>query len=292
MFRSVALSLSLLGGLAFSAPNSPEVRVPIHVATEKGVPAAGLARENFRLFEDKKEQTITDLTLDERPVSLAVLVDRSGSMQNTLPVIARAVGGLVQSLGPKDEALLIEFGNVAQVTIPFGGDANRFVETIAKTRSLGLTHLMDAVDLAVSELKKARNPRRIIVIFSDGGDNGGHRTEDDIHKALVESDVQVFAVSLFRLRFRELTPEEAAGPQATNSLARLTGGRLYASDSPDSVGELARQVARQLHMQYVLCYSPAHPPADGKVHHIKVKFTPPPGMPKMDTSYRQSYRAH
>jgi Ca-activated chloride channel family protein len=109
---------------------------------------------------------------------------------------------------------------MAQVTVPFTNDSDRFVETIAKTRSLGRTHLMDAVDLAVSELKKARNPRRIIVIFSDGGDNGGHRTEDDIHKALVESDVQVFAVGLFRLRFRERSPEEAEGPWVLDSLAR------------------------------------------------------------------------
>lgn len=284
----VAGLLALLG--ATCLPGLAQVHVPILVTTERGVPVGGLTKENFHLFEDNSEQHIDSLTAGG-PLSLGILVDTSGSMRESLPVIGHAVVALLREQSPIDEVFLIEFNDTARVVVPLTSDPMKIVPSIMEAQALGRTRLLDAIDLGVRELQRARWPPRAMVIFSDGGDNASRTTSGDIRRALSESDVQLFAVGLFKAPGDRLPdPEEAEGPHLLNQLARETGGMLYAPEKPDALRVVVDIVAGELRGHCMLSYSPSHPLADGKHHRIKIKLEPPAGVPKkLEISYRQGY---
>jgi len=294
MFRAAipAIFIGLLNSLCPAGLAHSQVLIPVLVTTDKGVPVNGLAKENFHLFEDKTEQRIARLTVDHGPVSLGILVDTSGSMTASLAATAHGVASLLSDEVHGDESFLLEFAGAAQVTVPFTGDSEKVIQHVMQARPGGHTCLLDAIDLGLRELQHARNPRRAIVIFSDGGDNASHSSESAIHKSLSESDVVLFAIGIFhRYSGRSPTPGEIEGPHLLGKLAQQTGGELYSPERLDALVRLGHLVATELHTRYVLSYSPAHSLTDGKLHRIKIKLTPPPGLPKLDASYRQGYMA-
>src|SRR5208283_6021519 len=86
-------------------------------------------------------------------------------------------------------------------------------DRLITVKSGGRTALLDAIYLGLSEMKKATTNRRALLVISDGGDNHSRYTENDITRAVKESDVQIYAVGIFEAMFaRARTPEEAGGP--------------------------------------------------------------------------------
>jgi ribosomal protein L34 len=87
-------------------------------------------------------------------------------------------------------------------------------------RSKGRTALLDAVYLALHEMKKAKNPRKALLITSDGGDNSSRYTEGEIKNLVKEADVQVYAIGIYEpIESRSRTPEELAGPGLLTEIA-------------------------------------------------------------------------
>jgi len=294
MFRTFLASLLALGCsacFADAAPDASRVIVPVLVTTDHGAPVAGLVKENFRLFEDGKEQQITDFGVEHGPVSLGILVDTSGSMTKSFASVAHGVASLLSDEVRGDEAFLIEFAAAAQVTVPFTGDEEKIIQQTLHERPLGRTCLLDAIDLGLRELQRARNPRRAIVVFSDGGDNSSHSSERELRKSLAGSDVRLFVIGFFRQPSnRSPSREELEGPHLLQELAQETGGGLYWPERPDALVRLGHLVATELHTRYVLSYSPARSRNDGKTHIIRIKLTSPRGVGKLEASFRQTTR--
>ncbi|MGA3026923.1 MAG: VWA domain-containing protein [Bryobacteraceae bacterium] len=292
MFRMVVPALLALvypRCFADAAPDTSHVRVAVLVTTEKGAPVTSLTQENFRLFEDKTEQRITGLRVDHGPVSLGILVDTSGSMTAGLAATAHGVASVLSAEVRGDEFFLLEFAKTAQVTVPFTGDSEKIVQRVAQARPGGRTSLLDAIDLGLRELQHARNPRRAMVIFSDGADNASRSSDGAVRKSLSESDVAVFVVGLFHPHsLRSPALGEIEAPHLLGKLTHETGGELYWPERLDALVRLGYLVATELHTRYVLSYSPAHSLTDGKRRHIKITLTSPRDMGRLYASYRQT----
>jgi Ca-activated chloride channel homolog len=142
-------------------------------------------------------------------------------------------------------------------------------------------------------MKKAANPRKAIVIVSDGGDNCSRYSFGQIKSALVESDVQLYAMGIFDPDDspKKRPAEEVRGPGLLNELAELSGGRHYPIEDLNDLPKISEQIGVELRNQYVLGYSPANLERDGKYRSIKLNLTPPEGMPKLRTQYRHGYYA-
>jgi Ca-activated chloride channel family protein len=292
MFRTMVPAALLIHSaccFAGAAPDASQAAVPVLVTTELGAPVTNLTKENFRLFEDRTEQRIASLTVEHGPVSFGVLVDTSGSMQGRLEAIAHGVASLLSDDVRGDEAFLLEFAATAQVTVPFTGDSEKIIQQTLHAQPQGRTCLLDAIDLALRHLQHARNLRRAIVVFSDGGDNASRMTESDVRKSLADSEVQLFAIGFFnppsgRLR----SPEEYGGPHVLEKLTKETGGELYWPERPNALTRLGLLVATEMHTRYVLSYCPAPTLVGGKHHRIRIALTPPQGQGKLVASYRQT----
>src|SRR5712692_382006 len=188
----------------------------------------GLEKEHFKLFEDKVEQSILQFSSEDAPLSIGLVFDTSGSMGPKLQKSRQAAVEFFKTANPEDEFFLIEFNDRPDLVVPFTTDTEDIQNRLTFAQSKGKTALLDGVYMAMNQMKKARNPRKAILIISDGGDNNSRFTESEVRNAVREADVQIYGIGIFEsMGSRGRTPEEMAGPGLLSEVAELTGGRSY-----------------------------------------------------------------
>ncbi len=272
--------------------DSTLVEIPVHATTGDGASVANLTRQDFRVFEDGVEQKITSFTQDDAPLSVGLVFDASGSMHNKIQKSSEAVATFFKTANSQDEFFLVEFNERPKLTIPFTPDSESIYERVAHTKPFGRTSLLDAIHMAMVQMKSAKNRRKAIVIFSDGGDNRSRYTESQIRNGMLESDVQVYAMGIFDPDAQKLSPEEQNGPRLLQELAEQTGGRHYPVGDLNDLAAVSERVSRDLRTEYVLGYSPSHPARDGKYRRIRVEVASPPrNGEKLRLDYRRGYYA-
>ncbi|MGH9649714.1 MAG: VWA domain-containing protein, partial [Terriglobales bacterium] len=143
-----------------------------------------------------------------------------------------------------------------------------------------------------SETKKATTTRKALLVISDGGDNHSRYTENDVKRAVKETDVQLYAVGIFEpLSARARTPEEARGPSLLAELAEISGGRMFSVEDANELPDIAEKISIELRNQYVLGYRPTNVLRNGKWRKIKVKLVPPKGLPPLQVYAKSGYYA-
>ncbi len=252
--------------------DSALVQIPVHVTNELGANVAGLSKDDFALWEDGIPQDITHFSMDDVPASVGLVYDCSGSMRDKMGKAAAAAAAFFHTANPGDEFFLVEFGDWPKLAEPFTTRVDDILTRILRTKPFGRTALLDALQMAMKQMKKAVNPRKALVILSDGGDNQSRRNLRQIESALVESDVQVYAMGLYSsTQAGKLTPEERAGPKLLAQISQQTGGRLFSVTSADELPGISMRISKDLRTEYVLGYSPSSIRRDGKYHQLQVQ---------------------
>jgi Ca-activated chloride channel family protein len=268
------------------------VLVPVAVTTQLGQYVTGLDKENFKLFENNVEQEIESFTAEDAPMSVGVVFDTSGSMGSKLQRSRQAVAEFMKSANPEDEFLLVQFNDQAEVTVHFTPNTEEIQNRLMFMQSKGRTALLDGVYMAMNEMKKARNPRKAILIISDGGDNSSRYTQNEVRNFVREADVQIYAIGIFESAgARGRTPEEADGPDLLRDLAEQTGGRDFEVDNIGEMPDVAAKIGLELRNQYVLGYSPKNKDRDGKFRRVQVKLVKTQGLGQITPRWRLGYYA-
>ncbi len=286
---------------AFRA-DSTLVLVPVSVSDPSNRYVLGLAKEDFRVFEDDVEQKVTHFSNEDAPLSIGLLVDTSGSMGAKLDTSRRAVAEFMKTLNAADEAFLVEFSDQAQLAVPLTKDAGAIDSSMTSATSGGLTALLDAVNMGLQEMKRSKNPRKALLIISDGGDNNSRFTSSQISNLVREADVQVYAMGVFEptLSFGlgalggsggKLGTAELDGPRLLSAIADQTGGRALAATNLRELPGIAERIGIELRNQYVLAYTPQNPNRDGKYRKIEVKVQQPKALPALKARWRLGYYA-
>jgi VWFA-related protein len=268
------------------------VLVPVAVTTPTGQYVTGLDKENFKIFENNVEQQIESFTSEDAPMSVGVVFDTSGSMGNKLQRSRQAVAEFMKSANPEDEFLLVQFNDQAELTVHFTPNTEQIQNRLMFVQSRGRTALLDGVYMAMNEMKKARNPRKAILIISDGGDNSSRYTQSEVRNFVREADVQIYAIGIFESAgARGRTPEEADGPDLLRDLAEQTGGRDFEVDNIGEMPDVAAKIGLELRNQYMLGYSPKNKDRDGKFRRIQVKLVKTQGLGQISPRWRLGYYA-
>jgi Ca-activated chloride channel homolog len=287
-----ALSLSIGAPHSRLRVDSTLVLIPVHVTTPSGTSVTNLNLEHFRLFEDNAEQKVTHFAKDEAPISIGLVFDTSGSMHNKIRKSSEAAATFFKTANAEDEFFLVEFNEHPKLTVPFTPDSLEIYRRIAHIHPFGRTSLLDAIHLALEQMKGAHNLRKAIVILSDGGDNRSRFTVSEVKNAMLESDVQMYAMGIFDPEeIRRKTSEEEKGPKLLESLAEQTGGRLYYVDNLDDLATISARIGNELRNQYLLGYSSTNSSRDGKFRRVRVNLSAPPDMPNLRSYYRHGYYA-
>src|SRR5271154_821971 len=232
------------------------VLIPVAVTDKLNRFVVGLGKENFKLYEDGKEQKITDFSGEDAPLSIGILVDTSGSMDMKLNRSRAAAREFLKTMNEQDEGFLIEFNDGVEMMHGFTNKFNEIDENLDHLQPKGLTALFDALHTSLNEMHKAKNPRKALLLISDGGDNHSRYTAEDIAGVVRDADVQIYALGVFEPDFKiGRTKEEKSGPELLAEIANQTGGRAYPARSLNDLPALAGKVGVELRNQYVLGYS-------------------------------------
>ncbi len=272
--------------------DSTLVLIPVTVTDPLNRFVTGLEKENFKVLEDKLPQEITQFSSEDAPLSVGVVFDCSGSMGSKLDKSRQAVAQFFKLANPEDEFFLVQFNDSANLIQPFTRNLEEIQNKLAFTQSKGRTALLDAVYMAVHEMKKAKNPRKALLLISDGGDNSSRYSEAEIKKLVKEADVQIYAIGIYESAgARNRTPEETSGPALLTEIAEQTGGRQYQVDNLNELPDVAAKIGVELRNQYILGYSPKNLSRDGKYRKVQVKLVQPHGMPLLRPFWKQGYYA-
>jgi len=230
------------------------------VVTSGGRFVKGLAKDAFRLLDDKDERPILGFDTNA-PLELVLAIDVSGSMQDALPDVQEAARAFLKGLGPNDKVTVVAFNDSAFTLAPREATLESRLQAIDKLTAWGGTAVYDVIVRLVGQLSRQAG-RRAFVVFTDGEDQNSQASLQDVARAISDSDTTFFAIGLGkgeRLRVIKTNLEP---------LAEASGGLALFAEHSDKLLEPFATIVSDLANQYTLGFEPRR---DGKSHTLTVK---------------------
>lgn len=260
------------------------VLLDVSVKDSKGGFVSGLAKNNFKVFEDGKQQSITQFANADIPVTAGLVVDDSGSMRPKRAQVITAALVFNEASNPMDEMFVINFNERPRRGLP---DNVLFTDNVQQLRSAlwqgdpeGRTALYDAIDMALDQLEFGRRDKKTLVVISDGGDNHSTHTEQQVMDRVLKSVATIYTIGIYD----EDDPEK--NEAVLKKLAHVSGGVFYHPKTLEEIVPVCRQIAKDIRTRYTIGYEPS---AAGKhERHIKVEAWSPEHQ-KLEVRTRTSY---
>ena len=267
------------------------VLVPVTVVDSYNQPVTNLPQQNFTLLEGGTPQQIRYFTREDGPISVALILDFSGSMHNKAEFVMQAVEEFFQNANPEDDYYVIAVSNKPMLVADASQSENTILAHLATIEPHGMTALYDSIYLGVNKLRSSRYKRRAMVIVSDGGDNRSRYTLKEVKSMLAESDVLTYSIGLFddvpTPLFKSI--EERWGHKWLDEVTRVSGGRNLPADDRRQIPQISALISREMRSQYVIGYHPSDLNNDGKWRKISVKLAENPAQ--MHVHFKEGYVA-
>jgi Ca-activated chloride channel homolog len=271
--------------------NTDLINLTVTVTDQYGRYVSGLEKKAFSIFDGKEQQEITHFSDDDAPVSVGVIFDVSGSMSGDKIRRAReALSRFIDTSHDSDEYFLIAFNSRAQLLLDKTRDGKAVLDKLTFVETRSNTALYDATYLGVEKVQRGAHQKRALLVISDGQDNDSRYTFSEVRRLLKESDVVLYGIGILG----GSDPNSSLGleGQATlDELAAVSGGKSFFPNSSAEMDEIFERIALELRHQYSIGYRPNNFTNDGKWHKIKVKVTPPRGLPRLFVRSREGYYA-
>jgi VWFA-related protein len=186
---------------------------------------------------------------------------------------------------PEDEFFLVEFNDRPRFLTGFTRQTGEIEEALTYVRADGWTSLYDAIYVSINRLRNASNPRKALLVLSDGGDNNSRYNESEIRSLIREADVCIYTIGVLGagLSKRNL--------RTLSDLAENTGGRLYTIEKPADLPDAIHKISSALRNQYILGYVPSNDADDGRYRKVDLRMLQPEGFPPLRVSWRMGYYA-
>ena len=293
---SAVLLGSFAGGVVLLAQDEP-IRVDVNLVSilasvrgKSGALISDLKQDDFKIYEDGKEQRIKNFTREtDLPLTIGLLVDTSASQERLVDTEQRAASQFFSKvLRPKDQAFLIQFGAEAELlqdltnsarslqqglkqlrlSVPVGGLHPGPVPTMQNQAG---TILYDAVYLAAHDKLAQETGRKALIVLSDGEDQGSEKKLEDAIEAAQRANSLVYVLLIADRPFygRGIYTMGYTGDIAMKKLAEATGGRLIDVGNNGKKMEAAfAAIEQELRTEYVASYTPTNAKLDGSYRKI------------------------
>ena len=279
-------------------PESPQtlkvyssvVNVYAVVKDKKGHLIPSLNKDDFQVEDDKQPQEIRYFSREtDTPLTLGMLVDTSPSQERVLGIEKEEAKAFFhQILRPKDLAFVLHFDVDVELLQDFtsnlhflasavdqtqinGGARGVLPSPIPSGQDPGGTHLYDAVYLASHDLLKNEIGRKVIILLTDGEDQGSKVSLDDALATAQRSDVIIYSIDISDRMFYAMQGMGFSGDSVLKKLSEETGGRVIKVGKPGETAAAFQQIAEELRTQYLLGYVPTNDQRDGSFHKIRVQ---------------------
>jgi Ca-activated chloride channel family protein len=262
--------------------NVVDVPLNVSVADNKGKSITNLKKEDFRVFEDDKLQTIRAFRTDtDLPLSIALLIDASGSIVDKMKFEQAAATDFFFNTikRKKDRAIVISFDSTAFVQSDdtpdgFSDEPERLSDAVKKIRAGGGTAVHDAIFVSVKSklaLEKGER-RRVLILISDGEDTASRYSLTEALEMAQRNDTTVYAISTNKTSDTK-TGAKVKGDELLQKLADETGGKAYFPLKLDDLASDFQKIGEELRSQYVLSYTPTNSILDGTYRKVRVEMT-------------------
>jgi len=248
------------------------VNIPVSVADRKGKYVTNLKKEDFKVYEDEKLQTITNFANENNlPLTIALLVDTSGSIRDKLRFEQEAAIEFFYSTlqRGKDRAMVISFDSGVELNQDFTDDPEKLADAVRKIRAGGGTSLYDAVYLAVNQKLAGTSGRRVIILITDGDDNSSRVSLTETLEAAQKSDVSIYSISTNSAAYFASKDQER-GDKTLKKFSEETGGKPFFPLKIEDLASSFLNIHDELRSQYQLGYRPTNARQDGTFRRIRV----------------------
>lgn len=281
-----------------------EVLLPVTVRDSNGALVKDLTRNDFRVFEDNREQPVNDLTLREVPVDAVLMVDASSSVATNLEDFRRAAEGFAARLSQEDRISLIKFDDRVELLQDWTRSRFQLRRALSRIEPGMFTRFNDALLLAARDQFGETKSRRAVIVLTDGIDSGrGTTSLEGALEALLRAQVTTYVVSNTEIardakraeldnllngssstvRFNQIRIDDLKeglrvldlSEKRLEELTAATGGRLYRPRSFQALDATYAEVADELRHQYGLYYPPINKTRDGGFRRVRVEITNP-----------------
>jgi VWFA-related protein len=248
-----------------------EVTVPFIVTDNRNRIITDLAKEDFKVIEDKQSQEITAFVQETQvPLRIGLMIDTSNSIRDRFAFEQRAAADFLRALlrPEKDLAFLASFDSTAELVQDFTGDLDKLVEAVESLRPGGGTALYDAIfygsrDRLLEGAPDLGSYRRSMVILSDGEDNQSRYSRLQALEVAQRAEVTIYTIST------NIRGIRMPGDRVLTQFAEETGGRYFQPSNPTDLDAAFEAINAELRSQYSISYRPTTP-RDGKYHEIEI----------------------
>lgn len=283
--------------------NTTEILLPVTVRDNTGKLIPNLTRSDFRVFEDGIEQPLSDLSLRQAPVDVALIVDASSSVADNLDDFRHAAEGFASYLSEEDRLCLIQFDDKVTLLQDWTRSMVQLRRALRRIAPGMFTRFHDAMLLAARDQSPRADARHAIIVLTDGIDSGRGSSFEAALRAALQSQTTVYVISNTEIeraqkkqeleallwasdsavRFNKLKIEDLrmglealdASERNLESLTSATGGRVYKPSRFTDLEKTYAELAEELRRQYTLYYSPLNTNRDGKFRRVRVHTTTP-----------------
>jgi Ca-activated chloride channel family protein len=231
------------------------VVLPVTVRNREGQFVSGLEASKFQVYENGRRQAIALFRSEDTPVTLGLVVDRSGSMAARSNDVVEGALAFVEASNPQDEEFVINFTERIKpglpANIPFTSNANELRAALSTSSRGGKTALYDAVAIALQHIDLSQAGKKVLILISDGGDDASQHNFSQVLRMAQSANVVIYAIGLYD----EHSSDQ--NPKVLRQFAKETGGLDYSPSSTEEVVRVCRQIAGDVRHQYTIGYSPA-----------------------------------
>jgi len=254
----LAVSIAGQSGYRPHANASGGVMVGI-VARRDDKQSAPITSKELSIYDNGVEQAIRNFTPDPSPARIVLLVDNSLTIRADVDKLEQAAREFAYEIFEGDKLLIIGYDEEAEIVSDWTDDAKSIETKLKLFRKKGQPHLFDAIRAVVEEaLRPVQNPKRIIVVISDGLDRGSKATFEQTLAELQSENIMVYAVQAVD-RTRGAIRRDVPKPKVViDKLAEGTGGQIFSIDEPQVAAKAICDELRQ--NRYVVSYVPSSAP--------------------------------
>jgi VWFA-related protein len=241
------------------------IELPVTVLDRSGNPVEDLTKEDFIVYEDKVEQSISHFSLHrDLPVRMGMVIDTSGSMEDTLPTVQRVVMGFLRDLlRPRDRAFIETFSDRPDLLAGFTADFTTIENALLALYPDRATALYDAVIMGLFQFSGVSG-RRAMVLLTDGEDTASENAFDDALGYAQRMGVTIYAIGV------SIPATKVSTRWQLNKLAGATGGKAFFVSEKSGLDRIYAEINRELRTQYLIAYTSNSEKPTDELRKIKV----------------------
>jgi Ca-activated chloride channel family protein len=290
------------------------ISINVSVTDSKNRHITGLTKEHFEVYDDKIKQEIEFFSGEESPLSIGIVYDVHSNNAERIDSVLKSLQKFVATLRPEDDFLVMVFNERGSGIVDFVPTSQQITEQLTVSDTKGSKALYDAIYQATERIQKARNPKKALLVVSDGQDHQSRHSYKDIRWQISKFNIQVYGIGVTKSNNDILT---VPNHWSYKDITRQTGSRTFLAGADESLGqavleemskvsggngssidvrndELLRnctRIAEEMRRQYKLSFYPTEETDNlKKWHKLDVRLSGVKEPKQIHLSYRKGYQ--